>query len=130
MERLHGQPDSVRASRTAAAGEFRAHQVTSKQAEEGPDGDLIQVCSLGHRVVRTPCCPWCCQCTMLNMHRDLCVPWWHCTVLAALCVPAECCMYTEVYVPSAACSPCNTPSHCACAVLAVPCLLPCLAASA
>lgn len=32
-----------------------------------------------------------------------------CSVLAALCVPAHCCKYTDVYLPGAACSQCHTP---------------------
>lgn len=135
MERLHGQPDSVRASRTVAAGEFRAPQVTSKQALEGPDGALIQVCALGHCAVRTPCCPWCCLCTMLNMHRiyvchdGIALCWLHCVCLQGLVCTLRCtspvlhvhCVI-HPHIVHVLCWPCP--------VLPVLCLLLCVAVSA
>lgn len=61
-----------------------------------------------------------------------------CSVLAALCVPAHCCKYTDMYLPGAACSQCHTPPMlyvcCAghalcwpchvCCTLGSPCLVP------
>lgn len=66
------------------------------------------------------CWALCCTHTMVSMLGAVCAPCWTCTmihvyhdgmctVLAALCVPAHCWMYTEVYVPSAAGSLCHTP---------------------
>lgn len=78
----------------------------------------------------------CCTHTMLSMFGAVCalcstcttIHVYHhgmCAVLAALCVPAHSWMYTEVYMTSAAGSPCHTPSMlyicCAGHALCCPC---------
>lgn len=92
-----GQPDSVRASRTESTAEFksfRAPQVTSHKALEGPAGDLIEVCDLGHCAVHTPCCP----CLVLSVHHAEHAPRFMYTMVYVYCAGCTVCTCTLLYV--------------------------------
>lgn len=97
--------------------------MTSNQALEGSDWDLIQLCDVGHCAVHTPCCP----CLVLSVHHAGHAPRFMCTMMACALCWLHC-----VYLHSVVCTPRCThpvlrvhhvilPPCCTCAVLAMHC---------